>query len=365
MNRKKILLISCRFFPPREGGELTIFEQLQYLVAMGYACTALHFRNWDGSKFKKGRVFKYKGIKIVQAISDSDKYIRDIIVKENPCIIYTHSFPAPRALAIAKQMGKKTILGIYSLYDINNVYTGKNISYEIEISRSKNPALVFKLADSIVTPSIFIEKIVKRFVKNIKGKRQIKTIYPVSPLNRIKTKKHSGTYVTMLNPVIGKGVFLVAALAVKLPNYQFLLVGKPSAKDKKSVRAFQFLRSIKNITLWNRQKDIRKIYERTRILLVPSFVEESFGRVAWEAMANGIPVLANNKGNLPLLVKNGGYICDSAGIDTWCKKINSLMEDQKIYKEKSRNAVVLSRKYNYEKEAKKLYDLVEKMIKAK
>lgn len=113
------------------------------------------------------------------------------------------------------------------------------------------------------------------------------------------------------------------------------------------------------------QKDIRKAYNKTRILLVPSFVEESFSRVAWEAMINGIPVVASNRGNLPLLVKNGGYICSSADIDIWCKKIAILMEDKKIYKEKSKNALALSRKYNYEKEARKFYDLIEKTIKAK
>ena len=40
----------------------------------------------------------------------------------------------------------------------------------------------------------------------------------------------------------------------------------------------------------------------TRILLVPSTLEEPFGRVAAEAMINGIPALVSNRGSLPHVV---------------------------------------------------------------
>jgi glycosyltransferase involved in cell wall biosynthesis len=40
----------------------------------------------------------------------------------------------------------------------------------------------------------------------------------------------------------------------------------------------------------------------TRLLLVPSVWEEPFGRVAAEAMINGIPPLVSNRGSLPHVV---------------------------------------------------------------
>ena len=46
----------------------------------------------------------------------------------------------------------------------------------------------------------------------------------------------------------------------------------------------------------------------TRILLVPSTLEEPFGRVAAEAMINGIPALVSNRGSLPHVV--GGDVRD-------------------------------------------------------
>jgi len=49
----------------------------------------------------------------------------------------------------------------------------------------------------------------------------------------------------------------------------------------------------------------------TRLLLVPSVWDEPFGRVAAEAMINGIPALVSNRGSLPQVV--GGDFCAGGG----------------------------------------------------
>jgi glycosyltransferase involved in cell wall biosynthesis len=46
----------------------------------------------------------------------------------------------------------------------------------------------------------------------------------------------------------------------------------------------------------------------TRILLVPSVFDEPFGRVAAEAMINGIPPIVSNRGGLPETVGMGGIV---------------------------------------------------------
>lgn len=45
-----------------------------------------------------------------------------------------------------------------------------------------------------------------------------------------------------------------------------------------------------------------------RVVLMPSLWEESFGRVAAEAMANGIPVLSSDRGALPETVGAGRFV---------------------------------------------------------
>ena len=52
----------------------------------------------------------------------------------------------------------------------------------------------------------------------------------------------------------------------------------------------------------------RQFLALTRILLVPPVFEEPFGRVAAEAMINGIPPIVSDRGGLPETVGNGGIV---------------------------------------------------------
>ena len=54
--------------------------------------------------------------------------------------------------------------------------------------------------------------------------------------------------------------------------------------------------------------DPRDFYRVSRAVLMPSLWRESLGRVAIEAMANGIPVLASDRGALPETLGNAGFI---------------------------------------------------------
>lgn len=54
----------------------------------------------------------------------------------------------------------------------------------------------------------------------------------------------------------------------------------------------------------------REFYRVAKLALVPSFFEESFGRVAAEALGAGVPVVASNRGALPETVGDAGILLD-------------------------------------------------------
>ena len=91
-----------------------------------------------------------------------------------------------------------------------------------------------------------------------------------------------------------------------------------------------------NVTLLSPQKDMREIYGKCRLLLVPSVWEEAYGRVATEAQVSGIPVIASTRGGLPEAVGSGGILLDPAGpIEPWVNSVRKLWSDKTYYKELS------------------------------
>jgi glycosyltransferase involved in cell wall biosynthesis len=82
--------------------------------------------------------------------------------------------------------------------------------------------------------------------------------------------------------------------------------------------------------------DIKSVYARTAVLLVPSQWQEAFGRVALEAQVNGIPVVARNVGGLgEVLEPSGVLIAPEATAEVWAGEIERLLSDPAYYGQRS------------------------------
>jgi len=77
---------------------------------------------------------------------------------------------------------------------------------------------------------------------------------------------------------------------------------------------------------------IDKIYEKTKILLMPSKVREAFGRTAIEALYNYIPVISSNLGGLNESNVNSELVIDNINdIEKWNMTIKKVLSDYKKY----------------------------------
>ena len=54
--------------------------------------------------------------------------------------------------------------------------------------------------------------------------------------------------------------------------------------------------------------DMRSVYARSRLVLVPSQCDEAWGRIVTEAQISGVPALASDAGGLPEAVGPGGIL---------------------------------------------------------
>jgi glycosyltransferase involved in cell wall biosynthesis len=124
----------------------------------------------------------------------------------------------------------------------------------------------------------------------------------------------SRRFVTFVHPAPHKGLFVFARLADMLgsrrPDIPILVVQSGlSAGQLNAIPGIDFSK-YPQIMAAPPVPTPADYLALTRILLVPSVCEEAFGRVAAEAMINGIPALVSTRGALPDVVggdvRNGG-----------------------------------------------------------
>lgn len=143
------------------------------------------------------------------------------------------------------------------------------------------------------------------------------------PLNEwVKTEATDRKFITLINLNQNKGSRYFYSLAKKLPQFRFL--GVRGSYDN------QHIEEVSNVKIIPNTPDIREVYKVTKILLVPSHYE-SWGMVAAEAMANGIPVIYNPTPGLLENVGDAGICIIRQDTEAWIKEITKLMNDPKYY----------------------------------
>jgi glycosyltransferase involved in cell wall biosynthesis len=170
-----------------------------------------------------------------------------------------------------------------------------------------------------------------------------------------------GDAITLINANQNKGVHVFLEIARRMPERKFLGV-LPYYGELRVPPAPS------NVEWVPFNDDIRTILRRTRILLVPSYYE-SFGRVAMEAMLNGIPVMYSKPN--PNSVYPGGstegvasWIGDAAipvdreVYDEWARRIRDL-DDEEVWSEWSTKAKTHVDGLNVFDEATRIAGLVE------
>ena len=153
---------------------------------------------------------------------------------------------------------------------------------------------MFYRVDYPVVPSEFA----RRFYWDTLGMACQKLPLVVDP-QRVQVAQRRPQYVTFVNPEPRKGVYVFARIAEELSRRRLdipLLMVEGANKAHFLPQLGINLSGIKNLTVMPTTPDSRAFLAVTKLLLMPSLGDESFGLVAVEAMLNGIPVVASNRG---------------------------------------------------------------------
>jgi len=193
-------------------------------------------------------------------------------------------------------------------------------------------------------------------------------------------------YVTFVNPDPNKGVYVFAQIAKQLwerrPDIPLLVVEGRAGADWLA-RTGVDLQGVGNMSpgccasgIMANTPDPRDFYRVTKIMLVPSLFLESFGRVAAEAMMNGIPVVASNRGALPEVIGDAGITLEIPAqytpetriapmpeeVEPWVNAIIHLWDNTTLYNELSAKGRSRANRWHPEIIARQYDDALARLI---
>lgn len=188
-----------------------------------------------------------------------------------------------------------------------------------------------------------------------KGRESV-IVYPPCPVDYYKSKAGGRHCITLINHNEVKGAEIFFKLAKKFPKYKFLAVKGDYYHQIRDEEA-------ENVQYMENSPSIQKVYQKTKILLMPS-VYESFGRTAIEAAASGIPTLAAPTPGLKESLGKAGNYADTADLGAWEEALEKLMEDEAHYKERSSAAKERAAELEtlIDPQMEKLMDLMQRAI---
>ena len=155
----------------------------------------------------------------------------------------------------------------------------------------------------------------------------------------------TGDAVTLINLQDNKGVNLFYDLAdrYRLRGKRFLgVVGTHGEQKLPGHHGSLHGLMNGNVEVFDTRQDMREVWRETRVVLMPSGYE-SYGMVAAEACASGIPVIAHPTPGLVECLDSAGIFIDRDDTDKYEQALRLLLTDENHYQERSALALLRAR----------------------
>jgi glycosyltransferase involved in cell wall biosynthesis len=319
----EFIYISGLYMPASGGAEISMYTLLKVFAEKGCIFHVITKREQnDDERFDK----IIKNIIVYRVNSKAD--VENVFKK-----IYSANKISG---ALTQNSWSDVAIKICQSYNCPSIYFLRAPFGELDISTNGEYTCDFVVANSIATRNYIAEKF----------KRQDTIIIPpvIDPDDYL-IDHNTKEFITMINPIQMKGGDIFKDIAMNLPQRKFLAIkgwthlmkngtwNLPLLNDLSNgmgisndpVFNITDFTGIKNVIVEDSTEDMKTVYSRTRLLLVPSITPEGGPRIAIEAMINGIPVIGSNSGNLPLTVGSGGIIIEqNFNVGNWIDAILKL-----------------------------------------
>lgn len=287
------ILFNLHSYVPEQmsGAEVMAHRMARYLTQCGHNITVL--TKWGDKVFDGVRV-KHWGDVMATSPEIVDLW-------KSADVVVTHLGQTGDSCNKCKDFGKPLVHLIHNTFEMLFVRAKVANSYVVYNSQWAKDTLRYAQESIIVNP-------------------------PVDYREFAGVDRKKAEYVTLVNVNENKGGRIFPEIAKKLPGISFLGVDGGYEQQIRDM-------SVKNIRYVPQHPDIKDILKQTRILLMPSNYE-SWGLIAIEAAACGIPVIANPTPGLKSSLGDAGIWVEREDVDGWAREITRL-QDAKAYAEAS------------------------------
>lgn len=355
-----IYLIITELAYPMGGGEAFLYDTISLMTDQGYLVVWIAFREEIAGKPKKD-IIKYSNYCIFHTTSEvyNVPSIVKFIEMYNPNIIHTQGHInclLPEVIPLLKNK-IPFVVGYHFWNGLINFGKTGNVKMIENCKKNKIDKTYVKLGNMYNVHQYVASEFMNRVLK-LSGYPTISTvIYPLPLKDSYIASEYSPDrpFVTITNIHVMKGGELLYEVIKSIdPKVRFLAIRNETGSEKLDE---QIKSEFRKHTEWeySNYSNIKDVYQKSRIIILPVLADETFCRVAFEAASNGIPIITTGNGFIKELLGDSAVYLDNSPRE-WEKMIYSLYNDPTSLR--SISAKCKEQVYNFERQRRNIVDLL-------
>ena len=353
MKRKLKIGITCY---PTVGGSGVIATELGKMLAekgheIHFISSSMPFRlkkmyhniYYHQVEVNQYSVFQYPPYDIALASK-----MAEVIKRENLDLLHVH-YAIPHAICaiLAKQMSKRDVKIVTTLHGTDITVLGYDASlsdairFGIEESDAVTAVSHSLIAETydLIHPNKKIEPVYNFIDERVFHKvpsNHLKQEYGISANEKVVIHVSNFRSVKRVPDVVKAFSMMVEKVPAKL-----LLVGDGPDISIVSKLVDQ-LKIGEHVLFLGKQDNLEELYSFSDLMLLLS-EKESFGLVALEALACGVPCIGTNVGGIPEVILDGenGYVCELGNINEIARKGIHLLSNENLHRQFSQNGIAM------------------------
>lgn len=312
---------------PMGGAESFLFDTTVILSLLGWEIAWVNFLdknlNWFDNKFEIQREF-YKEINLPGPPDINE--LAGFLTSFLPDVLHSHGAMSEMVLELSKNLSIPAIIGFHFWTGLLELGPTETVEIRKNISLHKlreSPIVKKAYSDSVL---VYVASEFMNDVLNDLGHDGFPVIHPISLSHELQVDNWAArNEILLLNAHPLKGGYLIPHLIRSLPPEIVLRV---VITEKGNELFYDDLRRLavkhKNLILQG-YTELSDLFLGAKLVLVPSRVDETFGRVVTESVRAGIPVLSSKAGFIPYQLGSAGAYIDHEP-QLWIDAISRYLE---------------------------------------